>query len=57
MRLTFEITHNVEVADVTFHAIEKFIGSREVALELVGTIAMYNTGTRFLVALCVGDDQ
>ncbi|MDO8943977.1 MAG: carboxymuconolactone decarboxylase family protein [Desulfobacterales bacterium] len=51
MQLAKEMTLNVKVSDRTFREIERLLPSHERLVELVGTIAMYNMVTRFLVAL------
>ena len=51
IRLTIEMTRNVEVRDETFAAAAKVLGSEQAMVELVATIATYNMVSRFLVAL------
>jgi len=51
IRLTIEMTRNVEVRDETFAAAVKVLGSEQAMVELVATIATYNMVSRFLVAL------
>lgn len=50
LRLTDEMTRNVEVADATFDDVRKHFNEREV-VELVATVSCYNCVSRFLVAL------
>jgi len=50
LRLTIEMTRQVDVSDDTFAAVHAALGDRE-TVELVGVIATYNMVSRFLVAL------
>jgi alkylhydroperoxidase family enzyme len=51
IRLTFEMTRNVQVSDATFKQAAEALGSNKDLVELVGVIATYNMVSRFLVAL------
>lgn len=51
LRLTHEMTRNVQVSDVTFDAASKALGSTQAVVEMVAVIATYNMVSRFLVAL------
>ncbi len=51
MRLTIEMTRNVEVSDKTFEAIRVLFPDAERIVSLVGAIALYNMATHFLFAL------
>lgn len=53
IRLTVEMTRNVEVSDAAFEAARAALGNDRFAVELVGVIASYNMVSRFLVALGV----
>jgi alkylhydroperoxidase family enzyme len=53
MRLTLEMTRDVEVSDVTFAAARAALPDDRHMVELVGVIATYNMVSRFLVALQV----
>jgi alkylhydroperoxidase family enzyme len=53
IRLTLEMTRNVEVHDETFAAAAKALGSPQAMVELVASIATYNMVSRFLVALAI----
>jgi AhpD family alkylhydroperoxidase len=53
--LTFEMTRDVEVNDVTFAAVRDVLGERE-TVELVAVVAAYNMASRFLVALEVAPE-
>jgi alkylhydroperoxidase family enzyme len=53
MKLTIEMTRNVQVSDATFAQAQRQLGSNEAVVEMVGTIAMYNMVARFLTALQV----
>lgn len=50
LRLTIEMTRQVEVSNDTFAAVHAALGDRK-TVELVGVIATYNMVSRFLVAL------
>lgn len=52
LRLTIEMTRQVEVGDATFAAVLDALGERG-TVELAGVIAVYNMVSRFLVALAV----
>jgi alkylhydroperoxidase family enzyme len=52
MRLTLEMTRDVQVRDATFaRAQEALGGSARAVTELIGVVATYNMVSRFLVAL------
>jgi alkylhydroperoxidase family enzyme len=52
MRLTFEMTRDVQVREATFQrAKEALGGSTQAITEMVGVIATYNMVSRFLVAM------
>jgi alkylhydroperoxidase family enzyme len=51
LRLTYEMTENVKVADETFKAAAEALGGTRAVVELIGIIATYNMVSRFLVAL------
>lgn len=51
MRLTIEMTLDVEVSDATFAALNAAFPDPQQVVELVGTIASYNMVSRVLVAL------
>lgn len=53
LNLAVEMTREVAVADATFEAAKKVMGSDQTMIELIATIATYNMVTRFLVALDV----
>jgi len=53
IRLTLEMTRNVQVADATFEAVRAALPDAQQVTELVGVIATYNMVSRFLVALGV----
>ena len=57
LQLTLEMTRSVKVNDKTFAAIRAALGSDQIVVELVGTIATYNMVSRFLVALGVEEEQ
>lgn len=57
LQLTLEMTRSVKVNDSTFAAIRAALGSDQVVVELVGTIATYNMVSRFLVALGVEEEK
>ena len=57
LRLTLEMTRNVEVADATFESVRSQIGDARQVVELVGVIATYNMVSRFLVALGVDPES
>jgi alkylhydroperoxidase family enzyme len=50
LRLTIEMTRQVDVSDDTFAAVHAALGDRD-TVELVGVIATYNMVSRFLIAL------
>lgn len=52
LRLTVEMTRQVQVTDATFDAVHAQLGDRG-TVELIGVIAAYNMVSRFLVALGV----
>ncbi len=51
LRLTYEMTRNVQVSDATFSEATRAVGSTKDVVELIGVIATYNMVSRFLVAL------
>jgi alkylhydroperoxidase family enzyme len=51
LRLAIEMTRNVTVNDQTFSAVRAAFSDPGQTVELVGTIAMYNMVSRFLIAL------
>jgi alkylhydroperoxidase family enzyme len=52
MRLTFEMTRDVQVREATFErAKEALGGSSQGITEIIGVIATYNMVSRFLVAM------
>jgi alkylhydroperoxidase family enzyme len=53
MRLTIDMTRNIEVGEETFAAVRKTLAGDQQVVELVGVIATYNMVSRFLVALKV----
>lgn len=53
LRLTIEMTRNVQVTDQTFAQARDALGDEQTLVELVGVIATYNMVSRFLVALGV----
>jgi alkylhydroperoxidase family enzyme len=53
LRLTIEMTRNVQVSDATFDAVREALHDERAVTELVGVIATYNMVSRFLVALGV----
>ena len=53
LQLTLEMTRDVKVADATFDRARRALGSTQMVVELVATIAAYNMVSRFLVALDV----
>lgn len=54
LRLTIEMTRDIEVSEETFNRARELLGDRKL-VELVGTIATYNMVSRFLVALGVDE--
>lgn len=56
LKLTGEMTRNIEVARPTMNALSSHLPDREIA-EIVGVIAAYNMVSRFLVALAVGPED
>jgi polar amino acid transport system substrate-binding protein len=57
MRLTLEMTCEVQVSDRTFAAVRDMLPDNQCLVELVGVIATYNMVSRFLVALAVQPEQ
>lgn len=57
LRLTLEMTRNVEVTEATFESVRSQIGDARQVVELVGVIATYNMVSRFLVALGVDPES
>jgi AhpD family alkylhydroperoxidase len=53
LRLTLEMTRNVQVSDTTFERVQSALSDTRHVVELVGVIATYNMVSRFLVALQV----
>jgi alkylhydroperoxidase family enzyme len=53
IRLTIEMTLDVQVSDATFSAMQSALQSDQLVVELVGVVATYNMVSRFLVALGV----
>lgn len=53
IRLTVEMTRNVEVGEATFAAVRAALRNDQLVMELVGVIATYNMVSRILVALGV----
>jgi alkylhydroperoxidase family enzyme len=53
IRLTTEMTLDVQVSDATFSAMQSALQSDQLVVELVGVVATYNMVSRFLVALGV----
>jgi alkylhydroperoxidase family enzyme len=52
MRLTLEMTRDVQVRDATFERAREALGGTTRAItEMIGVIATYNMVSRFLVAL------
>ena len=51
IRLTLEMTRDVQTSDATFAAALDTLGSHQHVVELVGVIATYNMVSRFLLAL------
>lgn len=51
IRLTLEMTRDVQVSDSTFAAARTLLPDEQSLVELVGVIAAYNMVSRFLVAL------
>ena len=56
LQLTLEMTHGVAVNDDTMEWVKNALGSPQLVVELVATIATYNMVSRFLVALDVRAD-
>ena len=50
LRLTLEMTRDVQVSPETFDLAKKAMGGNQELVDLVGTIATYNLVSRFLVA-------
>jgi alkylhydroperoxidase family enzyme len=57
IRLTIEMTRQVQVSDHTFVAAKAVLHDERELVELVGVIAAYNMVSRFLVALGVEPEQ
>lgn len=57
IRLTLEMTRDVQVSDSTFAAVKAALADAQQVVELVGVIAAYNMVSRFLVALGVTPEQ
>jgi alkylhydroperoxidase family enzyme len=55
LKLTQEMTQNIQVSSATMKALRQQLGNREV-VEIVATIAAYNMVSRFLVALEIGPE-
>lgn len=53
LRLTVELTRNVQVRDATFAAAREALPNTQQLVELVGVISTYSMVSRFLVALGV----
>ncbi|WP_151447026.1 carboxymuconolactone decarboxylase family protein [Lacisediminimonas profundi] len=53
IRVTNEMTRNVQVSDASFDALRAALGNEQQVVELVAVIATYNMVSRFLVALGV----
>lgn len=51
IRLTLEMTREIDVTETAFSAARSALGSDRLVVELVGVIATYNMVSRFLVAL------
>lgn len=56
LKLTGEMTRDIEVCQPTMNALRSHLPDREIA-EIVGVIAAYNMVSRFLVALAVGPED
>ena len=50
LRLTTEMTRDVQVSPETFELAKKAMGGNQQLVDIVGTIATYNLVSRFLVA-------
>ena len=57
IRLTIEMTHQVQVSDEAFAAVQSAVPDDQSLVEMVGVIAAYNMVSRFLVALGVEPEQ
>jgi alkylhydroperoxidase family enzyme len=57
IRLTLEMTREVQVSDSSFAAVKSALPDDRGVVELVGVIAAYNMVSRFLVALGVEPEQ
>jgi alkylhydroperoxidase family enzyme len=57
IRLTLEMTREVQVSDSSFAAVRSALPDDRGVVELVGVIAAYNMVSRFLVALGVEPEQ
>jgi alkylhydroperoxidase family enzyme len=57
IRLTLEMTRDVQVSDSSFAAMKSALPDDRGVVELVGVIAAYNMVSRFLVALGVEPEQ
>ena len=55
LKLTAEMTRNIEVSPRTMSALRSYLPNREVA-EIVGVIASYNMVSRYLIALGIGPE-
>ncbi|MDO8299954.1 carboxymuconolactone decarboxylase family protein [Lacisediminimonas sp.] len=53
IRVTIEMTRDVQVSDAAFDALRVALGSEQELVELVAVVAAYNMVSRFLVALGV----
>lgn len=53
IRLSLEMTRNVEVSDTTFAEVRQTLGNDQQVVELVATVASYNMVSRVIVALGV----
>ena len=53
LALTLEMTHNVQVSDAAFTALQQVLPDPQHQVELVGVVAAYNMVSRFLEALQV----
>jgi alkylhydroperoxidase family enzyme len=56
IRLTFQMTRQIQVAPEVLGELQKQLGNTKV-VELVGVIAAYNMVSRFLIALGVGPEE
>jgi alkylhydroperoxidase family enzyme len=53
IRVTIEMTRDVQVSDAGFDALRAALGSEQELVELIAVVAAYNMVSRFLVALGV----